>query len=368
MDERRRLRERRRATERRAHRASLAGILAALLAALPFPRPAAAQEPPAEAAPAPLFQADTVLAVTIRTDLRALLGDRDTTRAPWREAQLTLAGAGPAGGDLTVPLRVRTRGIYRLAHCDFPPVRLRFAEREVRGTPLEALGRPKLVSPCHDDREDEQNLLHEYALYLVYQLFTPFSFGARLLRVTWEDAADRVRPVTRWAFVTEDPERLARRLGGVLAAEQGARLGRLARPEAITMSIYQYFIANTDWAVPFLHNIVLVRSDTLYAVPYDFDWSGVIDARYAVPNRRILHIQTVRERQYRGLCQPADKLDPVLARFEALRDSIAAVYRAVPGLEPRVVERALRYYDEFYREAADRSRFERRVVEPDCGW
>ena len=343
-----------------------AGLLALALAALLLPRPAAAQAVPARA-PAPLFRDDTVLAVTIRTDVRALFADRDTASAPWREAHLTLAGAGPGGADLTVPLRVRTRGIYRLAHCDVPPIRLRFAEREVRGTPFDSLGRPKLVSSCHGDHLDEQYLLHEYALYRIYQLFTPVSFRARLLRVTWEDAAGRARPVTRYAFVTEDPERLARRLGGALDGALGVALGRLDRTGALTMSLFQYLIANTDWSVPGLHNIALVRTDTLHAVPYDFDWSGVINARYAVPSTK-LHIHTVRDRQYRGLCQPADKLAPVLARFVALRDSIAAVYRAVPGLEPREVAQALRYFDDFYREAADPARFERRVVELDCMW
>jgi hypothetical protein len=342
-----------------------AGVFAALLAAPLLPRPAVAQAAPQ--APAPLFQGDSVLAVTIRTDVRALFGDRDSTRALWREATLTLAGAGPGGADLTVPLRLRTRGIYRLAHCAIPPVRLRFAEREVRGTPFDALGRPKLVSPCQDDRLDEQYLLHEYALYRVYQLFTPIAFRARLLRVTWQDAARRARPVTRWAFVTEDPERLARRLGGALDAETSISLGRLDRTGTLTMSLFQYLIANTDWSVPSLHNIALVRTDTLYAVPFDFDWAGVINARYAVPSK-VLHILTVRDRQYRGLCQPADKLAPVLARFEALRDSIAAVYHAVPGLEAREVAQALRYFDAFYREAADPARFERRVVAPDCMW
>jgi hypothetical protein len=32
------------------------------------------------------------------------------------------------------------------------------------------------------------------------------------------------------------------------------------------------------------------------------------------------------------------------------------------------VAQALRYFDDFYREAADPARFERRVVEPDCMW
>lgn len=59
-------------------------------------------------------------------------------------------------------------------------------------------------------------------------------------------------------------------------------------------------------------------------------------------------------------------LEPVLARFESLRDTIAALYRSIPGLEAREAEQALRYYDEFYRAIRDRAGFMRGVVERDC--
>ena len=54
------------------------------------------------------------------------------------------------------------------------------------------------------------------------------------------------------------------------------------------------------------------------------------------------------------------------ARVEALRDTIAALNRALPGLEPRKHERTMRYYDEFHGAIADRARFVRNVVERDC--
>jgi len=172
--------------------------------------------------------------------------------------------------------------------------------------------------------------------------------------------------VTRYALISEDPERMAERLGGTLLEEPGVRMGELHASHTALLGVFQYFVANTDWSVPGLHNIELLRvRDTTFAVPYDFDWSGVIAPRYARP-AELLPIRSVRERIYRGLCQPLEALEPVLARFEALRDSIAAVYRAVPGLDPRTVERTLRYYDEFYRDIADRPRFVSRVVEGDC--
>lgn len=334
-------------------------MLAAALAA-----PVTARSAAAQSAPGTFFQSDSVLAVTLRTDLRTLLRDRDTANAEWRAATLTYAGPDSA---VTVPLRVRTRGLYRLTNCEFPPIRLRFSQNEVRGTPWHDLRRPKLVTHCENRDEYEQNLLQEYAIYRVLRLFTPVSFGARLLRVTYEDSAGRGRPVTRYGIVTEDPERLVERLGGTLLDSAGIRIVRLQQSNAVMLSVFQYFIANTDWAIAFLHNIALVRmADGLYGVPFDFDWTGVINARYARPNP-VARISSVRVRVYRGLCLPQDRFEPVLTRFEALRDTIAAVYRAVPGLEPRVVEQTLRYYDEFYRDIADRTRFFQRVIEPNCG-
>jgi hypothetical protein len=334
-------------------------LLAAALAASGTARNAAAQS-----ARGTFFQSDSVLAVTLRTDLRTLLRDRDTVNSEWRAATLTYVGPDSA---VTVPLRVRTRGLYRLKNCEFPPIRLRFVQNEVRGTLWDDLRRPKLVTHCENQDNYEQNLLQEYAIYRVFRLFTPVSFGARLLRVTYEDSAGGARPVTRYGIVTEDPERLAERLGGTLVDSAGIRINRLQQSNAVLLSVFQFFIANTDWAMAFLHNIALVRmADGLHGVPFDFDWTGVINARYARPNP-VTHLSSVRVRLYRGLCLPQDRFEPVLARFEALRDSIAAVYRAVPGLEPSVVERTLRYYDEFYRAIADRTRFFRREIEPNCG-
>lgn len=315
------------------------------------------------AAQGALFGPDSALAVTLRTDLRSLLKDKDTTKTVWREA--TLAYAGP-GGTVTVPLRVRTRGMFRLLHCDFPPIRLRFSDSTARGTLFEGLRRPKLATHCRNYDEFEQYVLEEYAIYRILRLFTPVSLSVRLLRVTYEDVAGAVRPVTRYGFLIEDQERLAKRLGATPLTRPGTRFGAISRPHVALLGVFQYFVANTDWSVPGLHNIALLKAnDTTFAVPYDFDWAGVIAPPYARP-APILPIRSVRERIYRGFCQGASDLEPVLARFEALKDTIAALYRGIPGLEPRNLERTIRYYDEFYRTIADRGRFARQVVQPDC--
>jgi hypothetical protein len=329
-------------------------VAAALLLA------AAASSAHAQAA---FFAPDTAFPITIRTDLRQLLRDRDPDSSEWRGGTVTWT---TPDGPRTVPLRLRTRGLFRLRNCGFPPIRLRFAADSVQGTPWEDLRRPKLVTHCQNNDEAEENVLQEYVLYRVLRLFTPASLGARLVRITWEDATGSVRPVTRYGIVTEDPEKLADRLQAFRDTIMGIGQSELGSDNAALLGMFQYFIANTDWSAPSLHNIEILRVGEGYvAVPYDFDWSGVINASYARP-APVLRIPSVRVRVYRGRCQDVAALEPVMARFESLRDTVAALYRTVPGLSPRTVDRTLRYYDEFYRAIQDPPQFVRRVVEPTC--
>ena len=320
--------------------------------------------PCAARAQAPFFNADSAINITIRTDIRTLRNDRDTNDTPWRPGSVTWTSAD--GQSRAVPVRLRTRGVFRLKYCDFPPVRLRFSEDSVRGTPFDGLRRPKLASYCMDRDDFEQNVLHEYTLYRVLRLFTPLTFAVRLVRVTWVDTAGTRRPVTRTTFMLEDPDKFADRVGATIDTIHGYHQSDLERPNAALLAVWQFFIANTDWSVPGLHNVELMhRGDTIRVVPYDFDWAGAIDARYARPDTR-LNTRSVRERVYRGMCLEEADLEPVLARFEALRDSVGAVYRRTPGLDPRLIERTLRYYGEFYQLIADRRRFVRQVVRATC--
>jgi hypothetical protein len=332
------------------------GLFGLALASL-FPAQGAAQ--------AKLFRSDSVLSVTLRTDLRTLLGDRDTSRqGVLRDA--TLSYADSAGRQVSVPLRVRTRGIWRRANCDYPPVLLRFNDSLARGTLFHGVHRAKLVVHCRDRDEYEQLVLQEYAIYRVYQLLTPASLATRLLRVTYEDEKGRMQPLTRYAFVTEEPDRLAERLNGTVITTGRPRVGNLSPYQAALIGAFQYFIGNTDWSMPARHNMaVLMAEDSAYAVPYDYDWSGAVDAPYAKP-LPVLPIRTVRERMWRGTCQTAEELEPILARFEALRDTITALYDAIPGLQPRTLERTKSYYDDFYKAIADREHFVKHVVERDC--
>ena len=80
-------------------------------------------------------------------------------------------------------------------------------------------------------------------------------------------------------------------------------------------------IGNTDWTVPVFHNNVLIISQgnlqglgSGIAVPYDFDYSGLVDANYAVPSDQ-LNLPSVLDRRYLGICRSEETFISDLKEF-----------------------------------------------------
>jgi hypothetical protein len=109
-------------------------------------------------------------------------------------------------------------------------------------------------------------------------------------------------------------------------------------------------IGNTDWSVPALHNVVILKEPGALpiVVPYDFDWCGLVNAPYAVP-AEILPIESVRGRYYRGFNRPDEELQPILDEFRQRRDEIYQTCRSVPFLSEKELNKILKYMDQFFK-------------------
>jgi hypothetical protein len=315
---------------------------------------AAPAQKAAETAPraARLFEATEPLQVTLTADFGAIARDRGPTK---HDHVGVLAYSGPGEDTVTMEVRLRTRGHYRLRTCQYPPLRIVFDRAHTAHTIFAHQGGSlKLVVQCRSSRSYANYLLEEHLIYHVYNLLTERSFRARLAVVTYVDPREKRAPETRYGFLIEDDDRMAARNGASVFKEKGVYQADTDFRQMTLLAAFQYLIGNTDWSVAGLHNIVPIRdsTNTIFAVPYDFDWSGVIWAPYAQPDPR-LGIASVRQRIFRGACRTPADLAPVFARFTALKDSIYALYRAQPGLEPQRVKQALDYYDEFYKTITD---------------
>ena len=308
-----------------------------------------------------LFAADTPLQMTVHTDIRALLRDRGEERTDHKG---TARVSRTDGGVDSAAIELRTRGVFRRrpAVCPFPPLRLSISRRAGRHTPFEGERRIKLVTHCRNTDQYEQYVLQEYLIYSAYALLTDLSLRTRLARITYEDAAGREKPVTRFGILIEHEDRLAERHRMRVLEDTGTHIARLDPAQTVFMAVFQYFIGNTDWSIRALHNIVLLADSAgrVFPVPYDFDWAGVIATRYAQPDTS-LPIRSVKERLYSGYCGVLEDFEPVFARFRERRAAIEALYDLEP-LERDEREKARRYYAEFYRLIDDPARVRREML------
>lgn len=299
----------------------------------------------------PLFESHEHLEITLEFDIKKVLRDRgeETDYHPlfvtW-EPENTVRK--------TVAARIKVRGNFRRQrdNCRFPPLRMRFETDHVAGTVFEGQKKLKLVTHCQTRRSEyQQYVLQEYLIYRSYNLITDKSFRVRLVKITYKDSEGRDEPFTRYGFILEDEDRMAERLGGRILEVENVHPDRTDYELSNLLAIFQYMMGNTDWSIPALHNIKLVMpvgEQIPYPIPYDFDWSGVIDARYADPNP-VLNIRSVRQRLFRGFCRSPEAFREAFKVFRIKKDSIYALYRDLtPILEQDEYRQATEYLDEFY--------------------
>jgi hypothetical protein len=301
-----------------------------------------------------LFRTDSTLTVTITTDLGPLLKQRDSLELVKHQAVFSYDADGKP---VSVRVRLRARGHFRRqAHnCDFPPLWLDVKSSDAKQTVLSGLNKLKITTSCRPkSAEYEQYILQEYAVYRAYAALTDASFRTRLLRITYRDTAGKVAPITTWGFFTEVAEDVATHLQRKVLPAHGAHFDDL-QPEALSLlSMFEYFIGNTDWSISALHNIALLQDSTASAIPvaFDFDWTGAVDARYAFPDKS-LPIHSVSDRLYRGNCLTAEQLKVVLDRFRSKHAAIDAVFAQVPQVAPDRVKRMKGFFDDFWKRIDD---------------
>jgi hypothetical protein len=348
------------------------------LLVLPAIMVAQGEEPPQSMmTDVPLFAAHDVVNLTIQAPLESIMKQRDQESD---EMPGAVSVESSSGEQVTIPAEVRTRGKARLAKriCKFPPLRLNFPQDSVVGTLFEGQDKLKLVTHCQDDREEyEQYVLLEYLIYRTYQLFTDMSFRVRLARITYHNTEREDEPITRYGFLIEDEDMMAARTGWQYLQVPGIPPSVIDPDNVALLAVFQYFIGNTDFS-PFMrepekseccHNTKPIGDAVgpVFSVPYDFDLAGLLDTRYANRlyrgNLEQLGLRSVRNRLYRGLCHFGDHVPPVLEQFNEKREAIYTLFREQEGLEPKVLEETVEYFDKFYETINDERKTRREIYD-----
>lgn len=334
-----------------------------LLAGLCGPAGLEAQEP--VRARDTLFAPEAPLTVTLRADWREVFRHRDPEKEEKLPGELIVVNGAKVD---TILVSYHTRGNFRLrpSTCAIPPVMIVFDRGGRPGTHFAGQRQLKLVTHCRDGERYEQNNLVEYLTYRLYNLLGPESFGARRLRATWEDTGRGTR-VEKPAFLIEDDRFLAERLGGSL---DPSPIGFDESDPVITtrMGLFLLLIGNTDWSQPGQHNVEMIRTDSVIRyipVPYDFDWSGLVNAPYARPDPS-LGLRNVRERQYRGPCAGAELFRTALGELLGRREAMLGLVAGLEGLTEDRRQDLTGYLSGFFREVTDYESLRRRYLSR-CG-
>ncbi|MDQ3682239.1 MAG: hypothetical protein M3352_04090 [Bacteroidota bacterium] len=292
-----------------------------------------------------VFDSDEVLEIRLSGNIRQLFNDRGD--AP-QYHPLVLGYKNNEGKDVSITLKARTRGNFRRdrENCTYPPILLNFQSITNKGSLFEGQDKLKLVTPCRE----EEYIFREYLVYKLYNLITPKSFKARLVKVNFYDTQKK-RETVFYSFLIEEDEQMAKR-NKTKIINRKQILGESTETETfLKMAVFQYMIGNTDWSVPYLHNIRIIAFDSLSipsVVPYDFDHAGIVNAPYAMPPEQ-LALSSTQERRFRGYCITDWKtMDEVVATFIRLKDDVYKLYTTNTFLDARYVKSTTKFLDEFY--------------------
>ncbi len=266
-----------------------------------------------------LFEENETLVVQLTTDMKKL-------RANTSGEKKFVARLRFAFNDSTIvedTIFVRQRGHFRKQNCNLAALALEFKPKVANAfNPWTKL---KLVNNCGMKQDDQQYLYKEFLVYKMYQLFTSYSLGTRLVQITYNDAEGKVKPYTEYSFLIEDIDHLAKQNKCREESKIKYSSKEVDYDQTTLLSLFEYMIGNVDWSIPNYHNIkILVPKKDSNALPipvaYDFDVSGIVNPHYAVGTPGIN--EDVTERVYRGFPRKMEELQVAIDLFVAKEKAI----------------------------------------------
>lgn len=320
--------------------------------------------------PAKLFSTNDTLNVTMTAPWRDIVrNERNQDPYP-----ATITFTDELGNTNTFDMTAARRGITRQRVCSYPPIRLRFEKETVKGSTFRGQKSLKMVTHCEKSKRFEQYFILEMLAYRMYNLMTDYSFRVRPLNVTYVDSKTGKTNEGRFAFLIEDDSDVAKRHDMKKLDFPKIKVTQLEPELTSKFALFQYMIANVDWAAlsgpdpkKCCHNTKLIGpepfepKDRIYPIPYDFDSAGLIDAHYAAPPNG-LPIGKVTQRLYRGYCLFNPTLEEARQEFIAKEAEIYALINNENRLTSSTQKKATKYIGRFFDTIKDQKDFDKQII------
>lgn len=293
------------------------------------------------------FKEDSTLPVTLETYWTKVINQKNKTGRIFPARFIAKINDTTTANE---PVDLIVRGHFRRDYCYIPPLKLSFYKST--SSVMHSLKSLKLVSACRLNSSYEQYLFKEFLVYKMYNLVTNKSFRVRLLQINYKDSSEKKSSFTEHAFFTEDAKELGKRNDCKEWAKGKINTESTDRKQMTLVALFEYMIGNTDWSVPGNHNIKFIQSkedstSKPFAVPYDFDYSGIVNTEYAVPDP-LLNTETVLQRVYRGYPRSMEELNIALGIFKEQKEKIFALVNNFELLNAKNKKYMIEYLESFY--------------------
>lgn len=261
----------------------------------------------------PLFETNDPLPIKMTFSVKDLR--KNTNDTTYMDSFLMIESS--AGKWDSIPLEMRTRGNFRLDNCYYPPIRIKFKNKQINGTVFEKNKSLKLVMPCQKGKGADSFIGKEFLAYQLLEDITQYHFDTRLVKIKFTNQDDKKgEEIELLGFLIQDDDEVADRFDGKIV--EGRRIPPSFMQDSATVrqDFFQYMVGNTDFSTLFLHNqkVLQLPDTTIIPLAYDFDMSGMVNPPYAQVSAQ-LNIKSVTDRLYRGFCRDETFLEMMRQEF-----------------------------------------------------
>jgi hypothetical protein len=300
-----------------------------------------------------LFEDDNLFEISLRFDLSTYF--KTKPKDAYLAANITFHISKT--DSVSQDVKLRTRGVFRNSFCMFAPIELNFKKANFGYSDLNKISKLKLVPQCSSGKDKEDYVLREYLAYKMFNVLTDTSFRVRLVKVNYIDTQKKRKPVVQYGFFLEPVEMLTARINCIQLKSRTLNQKSIVPKIMDRLAIFNFMIGNYDWSVPGQHNILIIKSLNLdpyglaIAIPHDFDWTGVVNATYAIPAENV-GTENVRERRFDGVCRSKEVYRKDLDIFAEKKEDFYRVINEFPYVNKQVKKDITGYLDGFFNKLA----------------
>lgn len=307
-----------------------------------------------------LFKSDEIINMELRCDFSAIQADREKD-PQYHNGELIYQT--PDGKTIKLPVKVMARGDFRRdpVNCYFPPLMLNFKIHEVKNTLFNNQDKLKLVTPCHNDID----VIDEYLIYKMYNLVTDRSFKVRLVNILYFDTGKGKKLFEKYSFFIEHEDQVAERNNSheILKFITPFDLDRVTYRN---MAFFEFMVGNKDWHTSSRRNVVILQPDdstqTPYAIPYDFDFAGFVNAEYTKP-KDVPEEFLAERRVYKGLCYTTEEYNEAIAAYISLRPLFESTINKMSLIPKAYKGSDLAYLKVFYKIIGNDDLFKQEIID-----